>query len=170
MPDVLPSIQQYMTFNPLFQVTANLYPLVGCRLVVSVVTHLFDAILGRDDCQVTANGEVVVLADILSTVPAKSELFVIADGFGTVVADDKGLVVLDALAAVVPNHRGLVIVDDVVLVLLGVDENLFLSGLVLEADFVEALAFVGLGPDGHPRLVGRKFVGGRVGWRCSFGR
>lgn len=66
MPDVLPSIQQYMTFNPLFQVTANLYPLVGCRLVVSVVTHLFDAILGRDDCQVTANGEVVVLADILS--------------------------------------------------------------------------------------------------------
>ncbi len=50
-------------------------------------------------------------------------------------------------------------VDVDVLVFLGVEVNLLLVLLVLEAQLVVAVALVGLALDGHPRLVPRQLVG-----------
>ncbi|MDT4795320.1 hypothetical protein FQZ97_278800 [compost metagenome] len=111
------------------------------------------------DAAVAADGDGLVLADVFLAVPADGDGFVVADVLLAVVADGDGFIVLHALAAVMPDEGGLVVVDVVVLVLLGVDEDLFLPGLVLEAQLIEALALVGLALDGHPRLVGRQLVG-----------
>ncbi|MND84008.1 hypothetical protein D3C80_758870 [compost metagenome] len=43
--------------------------------------------------------------------------------------------------------------DDVVLVPLGMDEHFLLAQFILETQFVEAIALMGLALDGHPRLV-----------------
>ena len=68
-------------------------------------------------------------------------------------------VMLHVLPAVVADQGGFVVVDVDVLVLLRMNVDFFLTGFVLEAQFVEALTLVGLAPDRHPRLVARQFVG-----------
>ncbi|MNV91609.1 hypothetical protein D3C71_1861200 [compost metagenome] len=91
-----------------------------------------------------------VLADI--------HMLVVGHGFAAVAADGDRLVVFDLFAAVVSNEGGFVVIDVDVLVALRMHENLFLIALVFKAQFVVALALVGLAFDRHARLVTGQFV------------
>ncbi len=76
-------------------------------------------------------------------------------------------VIADGPVAVVPDHLGAVVLGQQIQVSLGVDVDLFLRGLVLEAQLVAALALVGLGFQGGAGLVFgqgvRWLVGGVMG-------
>lgn len=102
---------------------------------------------------VTLDGQVVVAVDVVAPVLANGHPLVVAYRFRAVMPDVDDFVGVDLFFAVVADKGGLVMVDDVVLVLLGVDEDFLLPGLVLEAQLVEALALVGLALEGHARLV-----------------
>lgn len=128
--------------------------MVGGGLVAAVIAHLFGAVLAGGNGVVALDGQVVVAADVVAPVLANGHPLVVAYRFRAVMPDVDDFVGLDLFFAVMADEGGLVVVDDIVLVLLGVDEDLFLPGLVLEAQVVEALALVGLALEGHPRLAG----------------
>ncbi|MNP71359.1 hypothetical protein D3C76_1677330 [compost metagenome] len=60
---------------------------------------------------------------------------------------------LDPFAAVVADEGGLVVLDVVVLIPLRMNEHLLMPQLILETQFIETVALVGLAFDGHARLV-----------------
>src|SRR5690606_4966473 len=111
---------------------------------------------------VGANGDALVFPDRFGAIDPDGDGLVVAYRLAAVVADSGGFVVADLLAPVVPDDMHLVVLDRDVLVLLGVDGELFLAFFVLEADLVEIRAGTLPGTarlDAALGLVGRQFIG-----------
>src|SRR5690554_7956354 len=81
---------------------------------------------------VVGDGQVVIRLDFRSAVGVGGVVF-----FGQILGVAVGF---DAFVAFVANTDALVVLDVLIPVALGVDEDLFFTGLVLDAQFVEAVA------------------------------
>ncbi len=158
MPNGLPGLQLGMPLHALFQMPTDIDRVVGRRLVATMIANFLRAVLGRRNGVVATNAQEVVLPDVVATILPDGDLLIVADRLLAVVTDGDGFVMFDLLATVMPNESGFVVVDVDVLVLLRVDVDFLLILLVLEAQFVVALALVGLALDRHPRLVPRQLV------------
>ncbi len=149
--DLRSGLQFCMPFDLLLQVAADTYLVVGGYLVVAMITDRFYAVLGYL--------EDLVAAHIVECVLTDDDPFVITHGLSTVMPNADRLVVIDLFVAVMADLRGLIMLDHIVLVLLRMDEHFLLPQLILEAQFIEPLALVGLALDRHARLVLGQFVG-----------
>ena len=158
VPDLLTGLQIGMPLNVLLKVSADFGPMISGGLVVPVVAHVFDTVLGNRDRVVASHGKQGVLADVVTPVTRDGDALVVAHGLAAVVANDDDCIVLNTLAAVVSDKCAFVVVDMDVLVLLGMDVDLLPSRLILEAHFIEAFALVRLAFDGHAGLVRRQVV------------
>src|SRR5262245_11063378 len=105
------------------------------------------------------------LVNGLLAVSVDGDRLVVVDRLRPVVLDQGGLVVVDRLLAVVPDPVRLVVLDLDVLVLLGVDVQLFGTLLILEADLVVVAAappWAGPGLDAALGLVPRQTPRGHL--------
>src|SRR5262245_47255775 len=112
---------------------------------------------------VGADRDLFVRANVFSSIGTNAGLLIDAHCFRPIVLDLGLLIVVDDLGAVVAHPVGLVVLDLDVLVLLGVDEELFRALLVLESDLVEvggAAALARSGLDARLGGIGRQ----RVWW------
>src|SRR5690606_6599058 len=102
----------------------------------------------------SADGQVVVGLDFRSAVGVGAVVL-----FGQVLGVAIGF---DAFVALVADADALVVLDVLIPVALGVDEDLLLTGLVLDAQFVEAVATgAALALEQAAGLVCRQLVGHR---------
>src|SRR5690554_7452214 len=81
---------------------------------------------------VARDGQMIIRLDLRSAVGVGSVVF-----FGQVLGVTVGL---DAFVPFVADADALIVLDVLIPVALGVDEDLLLAGLVLDAQFVEAVA------------------------------
>src|SRR5690606_36620133 len=123
---------------------------------VNLLPCLDELALTELDVLVVGNGQMVISLDFRSAVGVGSVVL-----FGQVLGVAVGF---DALVVLVADADALVVLDVLIPVALGVDENLLLARLVLDAQFVEAVAAgAGQALEQAAGLVCRQLVGHRMG-------